>query len=125
MEPIVPEEDLASSNRALARMMIGDEKLIQQIEGEVRISALESSKSPRDAMMVMHSPTSIQKTESEFMQTNASIFDRNPFKDFTTHKLSEFLQQKDGTQLAEMREEALHFGEMLETEFIDRLEHKK
>ena len=60
-----------------------------------------------------------------FLATNASIFDRNPFKEFTTNKLNDVLSGKDMHQLASLKEDALKFQEKLEKGFINRMEHKE
>ena len=119
------DENLANSNRALTRMLMGGSSAVSARRCSKCKSnrCFCSAKSPRDHSQ---SPTtSAQKTESEFMQTNASIFDRNPFKEFTTNRLSDILLLKDTQQLADMREEALQYGEKLEAGFIRRLERKK
>jgi hypothetical protein len=59
-----------------------------------------------------------------FLATNASIFERNPFKDFTTNKLQEVLNGKSIHEIVELKEDALIYQEKLEKGFINRLEHK-
>jgi len=44
-----------------------------------------------------------------FLATNASIFERNPFKDFTTNRLNDILHGKNQDELVQMKEEALKF----------------
>jgi len=58
------------------------------------------------------------------MATNASIFDRNPFQEFTTNKLHEILQGKNLNEILSMREEALRYHERLERGYLQRLEKR-
>jgi hypothetical protein len=60
-----------------------------------------------------------------FLATNSSIFERNPFHDFTTNKLHEILQSKNYHEVLGMREDALKFHEHLENGYLNRLETKK
>jgi hypothetical protein len=59
------------------------------------------------------------------LATNASIFERNPFKEFTSNKLSEILSGKNAKELLEMKEDAIKYQEKLEKGFINRLERKQ
>lgn len=120
------DDSEGESQKAFARMLLGDVRKVMEIQGEIKLSA--RTRQHQDIVLSARgpgSPISLQKTESDFMQTNCSIFDRNPFKDFTTNKLHEILQAKDQRQLQEMREEALLYGEKIEKQFIKRLENKK
>jgi hypothetical protein len=55
-------------------------------------------------------PSSNRHVENPyFLQTNASIFERNPFKEFTTNKLSEILQNKNYHELVELKHDALKY----------------
>lgn len=76
-------------------MLVGDERKVKEIQGEIKLSARTRQNEIVLSARGLGSPTSLQKTESDFMQTNCSIFDRNPFKDFTTNKLTEILNAKD------------------------------
>ena len=60
-----------------------------------------------------------------FLATNSSIFERNPFHDFTTNKLHEILQSKNFHEVLGMREDALKYHENLENGYLNRLETKK
>lgn len=60
-----------------------------------------------------------------FLATNASIFDRNPFKEYTTNKLNDVLHGKSQAELLHLKEEALKFQERLEKGYINRLEQKE
>jgi hypothetical protein len=44
-----------------------------------------------------------------FLATNASIFDRNPFKEFTTNKLHEVLAHKNYKDILALKDEAVHY----------------
>jgi hypothetical protein len=59
-----------------------------------------------------------------FLQTNASIFERNPFSDFTTNKLHEILGQKDIVEINQLKDDALRYHEKLEKGYINRLERR-
>lgn len=59
-----------------------------------------------------------------FLQTNASIFERNPFNDFTTNKLHEILGQKDFVEINQLKDDALRYHEKLEKGYINRLERR-
>lgn len=60
-----------------------------------------------------------------FLATNSSIFDRNPFHNFTTNKLHEILQSKNYHEVLGMREDALKYHENLENGYLNRLETKQ
>ena len=47
------------------------------------------------------------------MATNTSMFDRNPFKEFTTSKMQDLLNGKNFQEVVAMREEALKYHEVL------------
>jgi hypothetical protein len=59
-----------------------------------------------------------------FLATNSSIFERNPFHDFTTNKLHEILQSKNYHEILSIKEDAIKFHEQLENGYLNRLESK-
>ena len=60
-----------------------------------------------------------------FLATNGSIFERNPFKEFTTNKLNEILANKNYDEIVQIKDEAIKYHEKLEHGYINRLERKE
>jgi hypothetical protein len=58
------------------------------------------------------------------LATNTSLFERNPFKDFTTNKLQDLLTGKNYAEVVSMREEAIKYHESLQKGYINRLERR-
>ena len=86
------EEDLLSYDRDYQLMMGNNHDFMGNANGQMLgIGALSAS-----------GPSSHRLQQSDnpyFLATNASIFDRNPFKDFTTNKLGEILAGKNSKEL--------------------------
>lgn len=85
--------------------MFGDEQFLKEHEDGFRPFSLENSQHGS-------APSSHRFAMSDnpyFLATNASIFDRNPFKEFTTNKLSEVLGGKSVKELVNLKEDALKF----------------
>lgn len=77
--------------------MFGDEKFLIDHEYELHGMSIEGT--PRDGS----APSTHRNFMSEnpfFLATNGSIFERNPFKEFTTNKLNEILSCKNYDELA-------------------------
>jgi hypothetical protein len=47
------------------------------------------------------------------LATNTSLFDRNPFKEFTASKMQDLLTGKNYQEVVAMRDEALKYHESL------------
>lgn len=83
--------------------MFGDEKFLLEHDYELQGLSLEGT--PRDyGINNMGSAPSTHRmlaTDNPyFLATNGSIFERNPFKEFTTNKLNEVLANKNYNEIA-------------------------
>jgi hypothetical protein len=94
------------SKRPILRLMFGNEKFLLDHDYDLKQfdhdGSSHNGSAPSTHRMLM--------TENPyFLATNASIFERNPFKEFTTNKLNDVLQGKSHLELIQMKEEALKY----------------
>ncbi len=108
-------------------MIFGNEKFLLDNDYDLPAAGVRASTQRHLPSLSGSSPThSHQSTQQAyFLATNSSVFERNPFQDFTTNKLNDLLQGKSRDDVVRMREEALRFQEKLERGFINRLEKKE
>lgn len=79
--------------------MFGDEKFLLDYDNEAH--SLDSPHEYAQSNRISENPF--------FLATNASIFDRNPFKEFTTNRLNEILAGKNYKEIVTLKDEALKF----------------
>ncbi|CDW82922.1 iq calmodulin-binding motif family protein [Stylonychia lemnae] len=113
--------NMIEDKKPMLRMMFGDEKFLNNHDLDLQILSLEGT--PREGSAP---PTHRLMTENPyFLATNGSIFERNPFKEFTTNKLNEVLANKNYNEIAQLKEDALKYQEKLEKGYINRLERRE
>lgn len=82
---------MIEEKKPILRLMFGDEKFLIDHDTDLQIISLEGT--PREGSAP---PTYRMNAENPyFLATNGSIFERNPFKEFTTNKLNEILANKN------------------------------
>jgi hypothetical protein len=60
------------------------------------------------------------------MQTNTSMFERNPFQDYTTNKIRDMLQNKSTTiEIKQVQAEAVKYGKDVQMAYIERIADKE
>jgi len=92
-------------------MIFGDEKFLQDHDYDFSEGGgLHHPQSPfsQSKRLQYH-----ETQNHPFMATNTSMFDRNPFKEFTTSKMQDLLNGKNFQEVVAMREEALKYHESL------------
>lgn len=106
--------------------MFGDEKFLLDHDFELQ-GSLSLEGTPRD--YIGSAPSThrgLLMTENPyFLATNGSIFERNPFKEFTTNKLNEVLANKNYNEISHLKDEALKYQEKLEKGYINRMEKRE
>lgn len=110
--------------KPMLRLMFGDEKFLQEHEYELHGLSLEGT--PREFIGSAPSTHRLLMSENPyFLATNGSIFERNPFKEFTTNKLNEVLHNKNYHEIIQMKDDAIKFQEKLEKGYINRMAKDK
>jgi hypothetical protein len=82
-------------SKQILRNVCGDEKFLQDHYYDFNNVKISQPASPHSGSQRMHENIYSEHNMHPFLATNSSIFERNPFHDFTTNKLHEILQSKN------------------------------
>jgi len=115
------QKSIPEDNKSLAemRLLIGSEKLLQENAEQIVIeNNFASPDSENNHNLKTHSGIYDLDNSSQLQE---SLFERNPFRDFTQKKIKEIVQSDNLSKLITMREKVMKYKEATEKRYIQKM----
>eukprot|EP01022_Parablepharisma_sp_SALTPOND_P008255 TRINITY_DN135481_c1_g1_i1.p1 TRINITY_DN135481_c1_g1~~TRINITY_DN135481_c1_g1_i1.p1 ORF type:complete len:1305 (-),score=205.58 TRINITY_DN135481_c1_g1_i1:1848-5762(-) len=116
----IEEEGSPQQNVSLSemRLLIGSEQLLKESAEKIVAEENSTPRSAKSGILLRENPL-VYDLENSSQQE--SLFERNPFREFTQRKIKELVQTDNLSKLISMREKVMKYKEVTEKRYIQRM----